>query len=118
MIEADRRFSQQFSISEAAPVPAYKPLDFNLESLKDWSLRHRYQIVGYGWAAMAAGTLLYQWKRKDIRPSQKIINARLSSQVLALVGFGAIAGSFLKRDSCFHRTFGFNACGKTIGSTF
>jgi hypothetical protein len=42
---------------------------------------------------MAGGTLLYQWKRKDIRPSQKIINARLSSQVLALVGVGAMAGN-------------------------
>ena len=40
---------------------------------------------------MAGATLIYQWKRKDIKPSQKLINARLTSQLLALLGFGAIA---------------------------
>jgi len=49
-------------------------------SLKHWILDNKNHIVGFGWLAVAGGTLLYQWKRKDISRAQKIINARLSSQ--------------------------------------
>jgi hypothetical protein len=49
-------------------------------SLKHWILDNKYYIVGFGWLAVAGGTLLYQWKRRDISRPQKIINARLSSQ--------------------------------------
>lgn len=64
------------------------------QSLKHWVLDNKSYIVGIGWLTVAGGTLLYQWKRKDITVPQKIINARLSSQVMALVGVSALAGIF------------------------
>ena len=63
------------------------------QSLKHWVLDNKYYIVGFGWMAVAGGTFLYQWKRKDISVPQKVINARLSSQVMALAGVSALAGN-------------------------
>ena len=88
-MKADREFAQKFSITQPEAIHA-PSIQFN--SWREWVLEHRYKIVGFTWLTVAAGTLLYQWKRKDISSSQKIINARLSSQALALIGFGAIAG--------------------------
>jgi hypothetical protein len=94
---ADRKFAQYYSVTKDAELAALPPTRLTDylqgEALKSWTLDHRYQVVGYSWLAMAAGTLLYQWKRKDIKTAQKLINARMASQLLALLGFAAVAGT-------------------------
>lgn len=94
---ADRKFAQFYSITkdntELVALPPTRLTDYlQVEALKGWTLDHRYQVVGYSWLAMAVGTMLYQWKRKDIKTAQKLINARMASQLLALLGFAAVAG--------------------------
>ncbi|KAJ3181841.1 hypothetical protein HDU85_003356 [Gaertneriomyces sp. JEL0708] len=59
---------------------------------KEWFIKHRYPVVAAVWTGALGGTLLYNAQRGDITRSQKIINARLLAQVMALCGVGAIAG--------------------------
>ncbi|KAJ3153771.1 hypothetical protein HDU86_005104 [Geranomyces michiganensis] len=59
---------------------------------REWVIRHRYPLVMTLWSGTLAGAILYNWRRGDITKSQKLINARLVAQVMALAGVGGIAG--------------------------
>ncbi|KAJ3165565.1 hypothetical protein HDU88_004052 [Geranomyces variabilis] len=59
---------------------------------REWLIRNRYPLVMTLWSGTLAGAFLYNWRRGDITKSQKIINARLVAQVMALAGIGGIAG--------------------------
>jgi len=60
-------------------------------SLKHWIVERRYPLVGGLWAGSLGGAILYNMNRTDILPANKVINARLIAQVLALAGIGAAA---------------------------
>ncbi|KAJ3020629.1 hypothetical protein HKX48_000475 [Thoreauomyces humboldtii] len=86
-----RENSQRFSVS--GPSDLLGPsASGTAAGWKDTVNRHRYQIIGYGWAGTMAATLLYNYRRTDITRSLKIINARMTAQLFALVGVAAIAG--------------------------
>lgn len=76
--KAERNLAERKLIERGGILPQQPPE--TPKSLKHWVLDNKYHIVGFGWLAVAGGTLLYQWKRGDVTRSQKIINARLSSQ--------------------------------------
>ncbi|KAJ3047394.1 hypothetical protein HK097_011559 [Rhizophlyctis rosea] len=58
-------------------------------TVKHWIVEHRYPLVAGLWAGTLGGSILYNMRRTDILPANKVINARLAAQVLALVGVGA-----------------------------
>ncbi|KAJ3282847.1 hypothetical protein HK104_010677 [Borealophlyctis nickersoniae] len=93
-IEADRELVARFSVTrpeDAAAIARERQPVWTMEGFKKYAYDNRLKLLGYSWAAAVAGVLMYTYNRKDITKSQKIINARLVSQVLALVGAGAFA---------------------------
>ncbi|KAI9097027.1 hypothetical protein DFS34DRAFT_594234 [Phlyctochytrium arcticum] len=84
---------------EVAKRHAINPQSHELEvrhiepitGLRQYIIKHRYPIVMSIWSGTLAGAFLYNWRRRDITRGQKIINARLVAQVMALAGIGGIA---------------------------
>ncbi|RKO93804.1 hypothetical protein BDK51DRAFT_35419 [Blyttiomyces helicus] len=94
-IRADRAIAARFSVTraEVAPIKVQAPFSWSLASIRDVIIDHKYPIIGYGWTAAVAATLLYNYRRGDISRSQKIINARMVAQSFALIGMGSIAAA-------------------------
>jgi hypothetical protein len=88
--EMGLRYSASLA-SESLAIPALAPPASLTERAVKFFVENRYAIIGYGWAGVVGGSLLYTWKRRDIPLTQKLINARLLSQTMALLGMGLIA---------------------------
>lgn len=98
--EAQRAFLLKYALNgetlasqEFVGINAYKRFSmFTSEGFKSFLMDNRYRIVGGMWAATVMGTLAYNFSRRDISFSQKLINARMTGQSAALagvIGFGA-----------------------------
>ncbi|TPX41439.1 hypothetical protein SeMB42_g05572 [Synchytrium endobioticum] len=96
-VQADHKFAKQYSSVNVDEIErileARKNRKFNWTSqdIADAMKEHRYKVVGALWGTGMAGTLWYNWRRGDISTSQKIINARMLSQTLALAAFTGFA---------------------------
>ncbi|KAI9089426.1 hypothetical protein DFS34DRAFT_413553 [Phlyctochytrium arcticum] len=89
-IRADLDYAMKFSVTKKEDLASSLP-DAQ-HTLTDMLHNHRYQIIGWGWIGTLAGTLAYNWKRRDIGRDLKIINARMAAQTFALAGIMALAG--------------------------
>ncbi|KAJ3046131.1 hypothetical protein HDV00_003881 [Rhizophlyctis rosea] len=93
-IAADKQLMQRFSVTRPEDVirpPPKKEFSFTSQGIKDWIVDNRTYVVAYGWLGTVAGMMLYTWRRKDITTSQKLINARMAAQALAIAGVAGIA---------------------------
>ncbi|KAJ3395688.1 hypothetical protein HDU92_005154 [Lobulomyces angularis] len=94
----DRKFSAQYSIHKPSEqaleegVDISTPFSWTKEGIKASLLRNRYALVGGIWALSMGGSLLYNYRRKDINTSQKVINSRMTAQSAVLLGLAAFAG--------------------------
>ncbi len=97
-MEADRAFAMRYAINRDAFDKADtirkeeqdKPFDFTQEGIRTAFLRNKYAIVAGMWTATVCSTLLWNFKRKDINFSQKLINMRMTGQSAALIGLGCV----------------------------
>lgn len=101
-MEADRAFALQYAVNkdeilaqQQEELAAYdKPFEITQEGISNYLWENRFAIVGGIWATTVIATLAYNFGRKDLKLSQKLINARMTSQAAALAGmvaFGAAA---------------------------
>ncbi|QCE07313.1 uncharacterized protein LOC114192799 [Vigna unguiculata] len=63
-----------------------------VESLRKWVVEHKLRAVGCLWLSGITGSIAYNWSRPNMKPSVKIIHARLHAQALTL---GALVGAAL-----------------------
>ncbi|KAL8486266.1 hypothetical protein ACS0TY_023104 [Phlomoides rotata] len=61
-----------------------------LVSIREWIVEHKLRTVGALWASGIVGSLAYNWSQPNMKPSVKIIHARLHAQALTLA---ALAGA-------------------------
>ncbi|XP_072953868.1 uncharacterized protein [Typha angustifolia] len=61
-----------------------------VESLRKWVVEHKLRAVGCLWLSGIGGSIAYNWSRPNMKPSVKIIHARLHAQALTLA---ALAGA-------------------------
>ncbi|KAM0948522.1 putative hypoxia induced protein [Dioscorea sansibarensis] len=61
-----------------------------MESIRKWVVEHKLRAVGCLWISGIAGSMAYNWSRPNMKPSVKIIHARLHAQALTLA---ALAGA-------------------------
>ncbi|KAK7269372.1 hypothetical protein RIF29_22097 [Crotalaria pallida] len=61
-----------------------------IESLRKWVVDHKLRAVGSLWLSGITGSIAYNWSRPNMKPSVKIIHARLHAQALTLA---ALAGA-------------------------
>ncbi|XP_072996060.1 uncharacterized protein [Typha latifolia] len=61
-----------------------------MESLRKWVVEHKLRAVGSLWLTGIGGSIAYNWSRPNMKPSVKIIHARLHAQALTLA---ALAGA-------------------------
>ncbi|CAL9148479.1 unnamed protein product [Musa hybrid cultivar] len=63
-----------------------------MESMRKWVVEHKLRAVGCLWLTGIGSSIAYNWSRPNMKPSVKIIHARLHAQALTLA---ALAGSAL-----------------------
>ncbi|XP_031484921.1 uncharacterized protein LOC116254036 [Nymphaea colorata] len=61
-----------------------------MESVRKWVVENKLRTVGTLWLSGLAGSIAYNWSRPNMKPSVKIIHARLHAQALTLA---ALAGA-------------------------
>ncbi|KAI9207965.1 uncharacterized protein BJ171DRAFT_472278 [Polychytrium aggregatum] len=95
-MKIDREFAQQFSVvreSEVETDASQGQINFTTaEGWKNAFVRFRYSAVAGLWATSMAVALGYNFRRTDITHAQKVINARMTAQLLALAGVMGVAG--------------------------
>ncbi|KAJ4764526.1 hypothetical protein LUZ62_074901 [Rhynchospora pubera] len=62
----------------------------SLESMRKWVVEHKLRAVGSLWLTGIGTSIAYNWTRASMKPSVKIIHARLHAQALTLA---ALAGA-------------------------
>ncbi|KAJ3174756.1 hypothetical protein HK101_010844 [Irineochytrium annulatum] len=122
-VKLDRQSALEWSVTrrgelggfETEPVPVglgelgNKPRSFRWDELRSALVKHRFEVVGWGYFGCLAGTLIYQFSKPHVTLPQKLINARLTAQFAAVVGvIGAAALASTtpqeeKRDPYFDR---------------
>ncbi|KAJ3056792.1 hypothetical protein HK097_004056 [Rhizophlyctis rosea] len=93
-MRADRELIDRFAVIRSDALirpPPKKEFSWTAEGIKNYAIDNRYYVVGLGWLGTATGMMLYTWRRRDITTSQKIINARMAAQALAIGGIAATA---------------------------
>ncbi|KAF9681553.1 hypothetical protein SADUNF_Sadunf05G0013500 [Salix dunnii] len=63
-----------------------------VESIREWVVEHKLRTVGCLWLSGITGSVAYNWSKPNMKPSVKIIHARLHAQALTLA---ALAGAAL-----------------------
>ncbi|XP_008778373.1 uncharacterized protein LOC103703614 [Phoenix dactylifera] len=63
-----------------------------IESMRKWVIDHKLRTVGCLWLSGIGSSIAYNWSRPSMKPSVKIIHARLHAQALTLA---ALAGAAL-----------------------
>ncbi|KAL9356052.1 hypothetical protein Peur_049305 [Populus x canadensis] len=63
-----------------------------VESIREWVVEHKLRAVGCLWLSGITGSFAYNWSKPNMKPSVKIIHARLHAQALTLA---ALAGAAL-----------------------
>ncbi|XP_073136585.1 uncharacterized protein [Henckelia pumila] len=61
-----------------------------LDSMREWIVENKLRAVGSLWASGIVGSMAYNWSQPNMKPSVKIIHARLHAQALTLA---ALAGA-------------------------
>ncbi|XP_073273332.1 uncharacterized protein [Primulina huaijiensis] len=61
-----------------------------LDSVREWIVENKLRAVGSLWASGIVGSMAYNWSQPNMKPSVKIIHARLHAQALTLA---ALAGA-------------------------
>ncbi|XP_073047512.1 uncharacterized protein [Primulina eburnea] len=61
-----------------------------LDSIREWIVENKLRAVGSLWASGIVGSMAYNWSQPNMKPSVKIIHARLHAQALTLA---ALAGA-------------------------
>ncbi|AQK72221.1 uncharacterized protein LOC100281627 [Zea mays] len=61
-----------------------------IESMRKWVVEHKLRAVGCLWLGGISSSIAYNWSRPNMKPSVKIIHARLHAQALTLA---ALVGS-------------------------
>ncbi|OAY66229.1 uncharacterized protein LOC109719070 [Ananas comosus] len=61
-----------------------------IDSMRKWVVEHKLRAVGCLWLSGIGGSIAYNWSRPNMKPSVKIIHARLHAQALTLA---ALAGA-------------------------
>ncbi|KAG2651976.1 uncharacterized protein LOC120656273 [Panicum virgatum] len=61
-----------------------------IESMRKWIVEHKLRAVGCLWLTGISSSIAYNWSRPNMKPSVKIIHARLHAQALTLA---ALVGS-------------------------
>ncbi|CAN6232267.1 unnamed protein product [Urochloa humidicola] len=61
-----------------------------IESMRKWVIDHKLRAVGCLWLTGISSSIAYNWSRPNMKPSVKIIHARLHAQALTLA---ALVGS-------------------------
>jgi len=61
-----------------------------LESMRKWVVDHKLRAVGTLWLSGIGSSIAYNWSRTNMKPSVKIIHARLHAQAFTLA---ALAGA-------------------------
>ncbi|KAJ3318937.1 dolichyl-phosphate beta-glucosyltransferase [Boothiomyces sp. JEL0866] len=88
-MNADRRFAQEFSVTKSDELQAVKK-SMTAEDWKKKFWENKNSIVGYTWLGLMSGSLIYNFRQKDINFTQKLINSRLIAQSGALLGIAAL----------------------------
>ncbi|KAJ3219094.1 hypothetical protein HDU67_002750 [Dinochytrium kinnereticum] len=90
-MRADREFAMRFSVTREGDLSQPAPTMTRLtgDELLKAAVRNRFEVVGYTWLGTFAGTLFWNFQRADIAMAQKLINARMTAQVAAILGFAA-----------------------------
>ncbi|KAI9364462.1 hypothetical protein DFJ73DRAFT_809573 [Zopfochytrium polystomum] len=92
-MKADRAFAMRFSVTHEDELSLIKESREarNWESLRRTLYKNRFEILAASYFGILGTTLAYNFARKDIFTSQKFINARMTAQVAAIAGVGAVA---------------------------
>ncbi|KAI8846358.1 hypothetical protein BC829DRAFT_370497 [Chytridium lagenaria] len=92
-MRADREFAMKFSVSREGELsrPQETMSRLSTDEVMKAIVRNRYEVVAYTWLGTLAGTLAWNFQRRDIAMAQKLINARMTGQVAAIAGFIAAA---------------------------
>lgn len=86
-MHADRAIAQQHSVTRNDAPEA----DNRVFTLGRWTNDNKYLVLAATWALSMGSALAYNFTRKHIPLSQKLINSRMIAQTLALVGMSALA---------------------------
>ncbi|CAL9210650.1 unnamed protein product [Musa hybrid cultivar] len=62
----------------------------SFETLRKWVVEHKLRTVGCLWLSGIGSSIAYNWSQSNMKPSVKIIHARLHAQALTLA---ALAGA-------------------------
>ncbi len=100
-MEADRAFALRYAVNREAFLKHLEeekkannhPFDLTKAGISSFVQKNKYLIVGSLWSSAVAGTLMYNFSRKDISTSQKLINARMTGQAAALLGVAAFGAA-------------------------
>ncbi|KAI9338913.1 hypothetical protein DFJ73DRAFT_847165 [Zopfochytrium polystomum] len=92
-VRADREFAQRFSVTKEEELSLIRESKEarSWESFQRTLYRNRFEILAASYFGILGTTMAYNFARKDIFMSQKFINARMTAQVAAIAGVGAIA---------------------------
>ncbi|KAJ3683704.1 hypothetical protein LUZ60_013931 [Juncus effusus] len=72
-----------------------------MESMRKWVIDHKLRAVGSLWLTGVGSSIAYNWSQPNMKPSVKIIHARLHAQALTLA---ALAGAALVEYYDHHHT--------------
>ncbi|KAJ6928677.1 hypothetical protein NC652_012723 [Populus alba x Populus x berolinensis] len=61
------------------------------EFIRDWVVEHKLRAVGCLWLSGITGSFAYNWSKPNMKPSVKIIHARLHAQALTLAALSGAA---------------------------
>ena len=86
---ADRIHAQKFSITKEDELETASPQ--KQLSTTDWLMKNRFRVLGYSWVAAMTGSLAYNFSRKNVPMSYKLINSRMIAQSLVLGGLVSLA---------------------------
>uniref|UniRef100_K3YWQ6 HIG1 domain-containing protein n=3 Tax=Setaria TaxID=4554 RepID=K3YWQ6_SETIT len=79
-----RRKEEEENAKQMAEGPS------KMESMRKWVVEHKLRAVGCLWLTGISSSIAYNWSRPNMKPSVKIIHARLHAQALTLA---ALVGS-------------------------
>ena len=108
-MEADRAFALRYAKNKdvflVSSEEKDEPLDWTRDGIRHAFLKNKYLIVGGVWVSVVVGTLVWNFGRRDISRSQKLINARMTGQAAALLGVVAFGGvnALEERESQLHQ---------------
>ncbi|KAI8904811.1 hypothetical protein EDD86DRAFT_233032 [Gorgonomyces haynaldii] len=89
---ADRVHAAQFSITKEDEVDNANRVDTRVpQTTTEWLLKNKYTVLGYTWLSAMGVSMVYNFSRKDISMSYKIINSRMIAQTLAFAGMASLA---------------------------